>query len=146
MAKEKKNKLKPGERRGWFKCVKAILRIFIKKPRFVFLGEEFQDRSLVLSNHVGASAPLTLETHFPKPFRFWGTYEMNSSLKEVYKYLSEVYFTQKKHWNKFGAKLFCASNLLFNFSAASLFINHSPNCVIIKNRVYHTKHVQKIFC
>ena len=106
MSQENKNNLKPGERRVWFKCVKAILKIFIKKPKFVFLGEEFKDQSLILSNHVGSTGPLTLEMHFPKPFRFWGTYEMNSSLKEVYKYLSEVYFHQKKHWNLFGAKLF----------------------------------------
>ena len=102
-----RKKLNPGERRPWFKCVKAILRLFIKKPKFIFLGKEFEKRSLVLSNHVGASAPLTLECYFPNPFRFWGTYEMNSSLKEVYKYLSEVYFHQKKHWNLFLSKLFC---------------------------------------
>ena len=104
---KKRKQLKPGERKTWFKCVKAILRLFIKKPRFVYLGEEIKENSLVLSNHVGASAPLTLECYFPHPFRFWGTYEMNSSLKEVYKYLSEVYFHQKKHWKLFPAKLFC---------------------------------------
>lgn len=108
MSEEKRKKgIKPGQRRTWFKCVKAILKLFIKKPRFVFLGEEFVDCCLVLSNHVGASAPLTLECHFPKPFRFWGTYEMNASLKEVYKYLSEIYFHQKKHWKLFWSKLFC---------------------------------------
>ena len=106
MKKEKNKKIKPGERKTWFKCVKAVLKLFIKKPRFVYLGEEFQDRALILSNHVGATGPLTLEMHFPKPFRFWGTYEMNSSVKEVYKYLSEIYFYQKKHWNKVLAKLF----------------------------------------
>ena len=70
MSQENKNNLKPGERRVWFKCVKAILKIFIKKPKFVFLGEEFKDQSLILSNHVGSTGPLTLEMHFPKPFRF----------------------------------------------------------------------------
>ena len=106
MEKEKNCKIQPGQRRAWFKCVKTVLKLFIKKPRFVFLGEEFQDRALILSNHVGATGPLTLEMYFPKPFRFWGTYEMNSSVKEVYKYLSEIYFYQKKHWNKVLAKLF----------------------------------------
>lgn len=107
MAKKAKKKLEPGQRKGWFKVFKALLRLFIKKPRFVFLGEKFSDCCLVLSNHVGASAPLALECYFPKPFRFWGTYEMNSSLKEVYKYLSEIYFHQKKHWRLFWSKLFC---------------------------------------
>jgi hypothetical protein len=32
---------------------------------------------------------------------------MNSSVKEVYKYLSKIYFHQKKHWNLFLARLFC---------------------------------------
>lgn len=106
MAKHKKQ-LKPGDRKLWFKCVKSILKLFIKKPKIIYLGEELPDCALLLSNHVGASAPLTLECHYPKPFRFWGTYEMNSSVKEVYKYLSGVYFHQKKHWNLFLARLFC---------------------------------------
>ena len=105
--KKKKNQLNPGERKSWFKGVKAIIRLFLKKPRWIFLGDKFVPRSLVLSNHVGAKAPLTLECYFPQPFRFWGTYEMNSSLKEVYKYLSEIYFYQKKHWKLFWSKLFC---------------------------------------
>lgn len=102
-----KKQLAHGQRKKWFKCVKAVLKLFIKKPKFIYLGEKIPSRALVLSNHVGASAPLTLELYFPNPFRFWGTYEMNSSLKEVYKYLSEVYFYQKKHWNKLLAKIFC---------------------------------------
>ena len=95
-------------RKRWFCILKGFLKIFIKKPRYVYLGEEFDDEpSIILSNHVGAKGPLTHELYFPKPFRFWGTYEMNSGLKGVYKYLTEVYYTQKKHWKPFPAKLFC---------------------------------------
>lgn len=103
--KEKKLK-KKSNRKNWFKCLKQVLKIFIRKPKYIYLGEEFCDGALILSNHCGAKGPLKLECYFPKLFRFWGTYEMNSSLKEVYKYLSEIYFTQKKHWNAFLARAF----------------------------------------
>lgn len=95
-------------RKRWFVCLKNILKIFIKRPKYVYLGEKFDDEpSIILSNHIGAKGPLTHELYFPKPFRFWGTYEMNLGLKGVYKYLTEVYYTKKKHWKPFWAKLFC---------------------------------------
>lgn len=95
-------------RKRWFGVVKGFLKIFIRKPKYVFLGDAFDDEpSIILSNHVGAKGPLTHELYFPKNFRFWGTYEMNSGLKEVYKYLTQVYYTQKKHWKPFWAKVFC---------------------------------------
>ena len=99
---------KINNRKKWFIILKGFLKIFIKKPQYVFLGEEFDDEpSIILSNHIGAIGPLTHELYFPKPFRFWGTYEMNSGLKGVYKYLTEVYYTKKKHWKPFLAKVFC---------------------------------------
>ncbi len=101
----KKNKKGICERAKWFKFVKCILRIFIKKPKYVFLGENFCDRALILSNHVGAKGPVAFEVYHDKPFRFWGTYEMNSGIKEVYKYLSQIYLYKKKHFSKFFAKV-----------------------------------------
>ena len=41
--------------------------------------------------------------YFPKQFRFWGTHEMNEGIKEEFKYLSTIYFHQKKHLPKFLA-------------------------------------------
>lgn len=69
------------------------------------MGEEFCDRALILSNHVGAKGPIAFEIYHNKPFRFWGTYEMNSGIKEVYKYLSQIYFYKKKHFSKFFSKV-----------------------------------------
>ena len=100
----KKDKLK--FRKRWFTPIKSILKIFIKKPKVKYLGEKIDGQVMFLSNHVGAKAPLKLELYFDKPFRFVGTYEMNGNFKEVYKYLSETYFYQKKHWKKLPAKLF----------------------------------------
>ena len=89
--KSKKNRSKT------FEFFKRFLRIFKRKPKFVFLGEEFQENSIYLCNHAGASSPLTLELYFPLEMRFWGTHEMNEGFKERYKYLSNVYFHQKRH-------------------------------------------------
>ncbi|MCI5745824.1 MAG: hypothetical protein MR270_06055 [Erysipelotrichaceae bacterium] len=81
----------------FFEFVKKIFRIFSKKPKFIYLGEKLTDKAIYLSNHVGATVPFKMELYFPLEFRFWGTYEMNGSLKEVYRYLSKIYFHQKKH-------------------------------------------------
>lgn len=95
------------DRKIWFENLKKILRLIIKKPEFIFLGEKFEGQAFFLSNHVGASAPLTLELYGSHPFRFWGTFEMNSGLSEVYKYLTVTYYHKKKHWNLTLARLFC---------------------------------------
>jgi 1-acyl-sn-glycerol-3-phosphate acyltransferase len=89
----KKNKQKKIKNRRWFMCIlRGLVKIFIRKPKMIYLGEKVEPQSVLLSNHVGSSGPLTLECYFKdQPFRFWGTYEMNGSLKEVYKYLSEIY-------------------------------------------------------
>ena len=89
--------------------IKGFLKIFIRKPKIIYLGEEkIEEKSIILSNHVGSSGPLTLECYFKEqPFRFWGTYEMNGNLKMVYKYLSEVFYHQKKGWNLTLARIFC---------------------------------------
>ena len=79
----------------------------IKKTQFKYVGEKVEDGSLILSNHVGTSAPLALELYFKQPIRFWGAWQMNSNLFHVYGYLSKTYYHEKKHWNLFGARLFC---------------------------------------
>ena len=100
-----------------YKFLKWITKIAIKKPEFIFLGEPFKESSLILSNHSGSSGPLSLELYSPIQVRLLGTYEMNGSLKDVYKYLSTTYYYQKKHWNKYLAKAFCliAAPLVHSF-------------------------------
>lgn len=101
------NETKKYNRKPWFRKLKGILRLFIKEPKFVFLGEKMQERAFFLSNHVGASAPLALELYAERPFRFWGTYEMNSNLGVVYHYLSYTYYHKKHHWGLWPARFFC---------------------------------------
>lgn len=106
------------ERPRWFRAIKKLIVIRYKKPRFVYLGKGFDKGAIILSNHVGTDGPLTLELYCDKPIRFWGASEMNSGLISTYKYLSRVYYHEKKHWNLHLARLFCligapVSNLFY---------------------------------
>ena len=94
-------------RKKWFRGLKKFMRLFIKPSKFVYLGGPIQDGSIVLSNHVGTTAPLAFELYGNLPFRFWGASEMNSGLIALYKYQTRVYYHEKKHWNLHLARLFC---------------------------------------
>lgn len=87
--------------------MKNMMKIRYKKPRFVFLGDRPTKNAIILSNHEGTDAPMSLEIYCQFPIRMWGTYEMNSGLRKMYKYQTEVYYHQKKHWNLHLARLFC---------------------------------------
>lgn len=95
------------KRKLFFRFIKKIIKIRYKRPEFVFLGKEFENGAIILSNHEGTDAPLSLELYAQAPIRFWGTYEMNSALPLLYKYQTKVYYHQKKHWPLFLARLFC---------------------------------------
>ncbi len=86
-------------RKPFFSFVKSIVRIFIKKPNIINLNEEeIEAGSIIISNHVGALGPVKHELYLDVPFHFWGTYKMNSGLKQRYKYLSYEYY-HLKHKN-----------------------------------------------
>lgn len=91
----------------WFRGVKHLMTGRYKKPEFVFLGENFPDGSIILSNHEGTDAPMSLEMYMDRNIRFWGAHEMNSGLIKLYKYQTRIYYHQKKHWNIHLARLFC---------------------------------------
>lgn len=122
------------KRKWWFRVLKKIMKIRYKKPTFIYLGEEISTGGLILSNHEGTDAPMSFEIYSGKPVRFWGAYEMNSGLKKMYKYQSEVYFHQKKHWKLFPAKLFCliASPLTNMFYKGLDLISTYPDTRFIK--------------
>lgn len=105
--KQKKEKKQKNNRRLWFRCLSKVMQIVIKKSEFKYLGGNVQPGSIILSNHVGTSAPLAFEFYGPKNIRHWGAYEMNSGLIKLYKYQTKVYYHEKKHWNLFAARLFC---------------------------------------
>ncbi len=92
----------------WFRVLKRLMTMRYKSPEFVFLdGKPFENGSMILSNHEGTDAPMSLEMYLDKPLRMWGTHEMNSGLKKMYSYQTRVYYHEKKHWNLHLARLFC---------------------------------------
>ena len=105
MAKLKKNNFQ--ERKWWFNLMKKLMLGRYKQPKFIYLGEKIEKSSIILSNHEGTDAPMSLEIYFDKPIRMWGAHEMNSGVVKMYKYQSEVYYHEKKHWNIHLARLFC---------------------------------------
>ena len=95
------------KRKLYFRILTGLMRMRYKRPRFIYLGEEFQNGALILSNHDGTDAPMSLEIYCDKPIRMWGTSEMNSGLVKLYKYQTRYYYHEKKHWNLHLARLFC---------------------------------------
>ena len=87
--------------------MKRMMKGRYKEPKFVYLGEEFGNGGIILSNHEGTDAPMSLELYCNKPIRMWGAHEMNSGLIKMYKYQTRVYYHQRKHWNLHLARLFC---------------------------------------
>ena len=104
MKKEKKI-VKRGK--WWFRLLKNLMKGRYKCPTFIYLGEELGNGGIILSNHEGTDAPMSLEMYCDKPLRMWGAHEMNSGLVRLYKYQTEIYYHQKKHWNLHLARLFC---------------------------------------
>ena len=110
--------LKPKQKRKWyFRVSKKIMRLRYKEPTFVYLGEHIGNGAVILSNHEGTDAPMAMEIYLDRPLRMWGASEMNSGLIELYKYQTNIYYHEKKHWNIHLARLFClvASPLTYLF-------------------------------
>ncbi len=95
------------KRKWWFRFMKKLMLGRYKRPTFVYLGEKFTNGGIILSNHEGTDAPMSLELYCDRPIRMWGASEMNSGVVAMYKYQSRVYYHEKKHWNLFLARLFC---------------------------------------
>ena len=104
---EMTEKKKKAKRPLYFRILKKLMRSRYKEPRFIYLGEEFENGALILSNHEGTDSPMSLEIYCDKPIRMWGTGEMNSGLISLYKYQTRYYYHEKKHWNLHLARLFC---------------------------------------
>ena len=98
---------KRNKRKLYFRILKKIMKLRYKEPRFVYLGEEITGGALIISNHEGTDAPMSLEIYLDRPLRMWGASEMNSGIVSLYKYQTRVYYHEKKHWNLHLARLFC---------------------------------------
>ena len=98
---------KRNKRKLYFRVLKKIMKLRYKEPNFVYLGKEITGGALIISNHEGTDAPMSLEIYLDRPIRMWGASEMNSGIASLYKYQTRVYYHEKKHWNLHLARLFC---------------------------------------
>lgn len=94
-------KKKKHNRRPFFRFVKMIGRLIVKKPTIEYLGEKPNSVCILLSNHSGASGPANLELYLPTQFRMWGTFENCGKYRDRWNYLFHVYYGQKKKKSKF---------------------------------------------
>ena len=95
------------QRKAWFKGYKGFMKLFKKPTNFIYIGEKINSPSVILSNHVGTSAPLSFELFLDEPMRFWGAHEMNSGFISMYKYQTRVFYHEKRGWNIHLARLYC---------------------------------------
>ncbi|MBP5445167.1 MAG: NifB/NifX family molybdenum-iron cluster-binding protein [Acholeplasmatales bacterium] len=88
-----------------FRFSNLIVRIIVRRPKLLFLGDEFpKDKPYYfLVNHCGKKSPLKIDSYFKNDLRIWGTYEMTLGFKSVHKYLTTTYYHEKKHLPKFLA-------------------------------------------
>ena len=105
MEKNEKKIVKKGK--WWFRGLKKAMSVKYKYPTFTFLGDEFEDGSIIISNHEGTDAPMALEMYLDRSLRMWGAHEMNSGVVSLYRYQTKVYYCQKKHWHPLLAYSFC---------------------------------------
>lgn len=88
-------------RKPFFRFIKRIARLFVRKPKWKYTGEKPQGPCIYISNHSAASGPAAYELYFPENMRIWGTYEMCGDFKTRWRYLDRIYFHQKKKRSKF---------------------------------------------
>ena len=70
----KKKLVKKGK--WWFRGIKRLMTMRYKAPQFIFLdGKEFENGSLILSNHEGTDAPMSLEMYLGCARNEFGTYK-----------------------------------------------------------------------
>ena len=119
MGKPQKEKKPQGQqnRKAWFKAFRKLMVGRYKRPEFIYLGKPFDKSAIIVSNHEGTDAPLSLELYCDAPLRFWGANEMNSNVVALYKYQTKIYYCEKKHWHPLLAYSFCliASPLTYLF-------------------------------
>ena len=107
MKKQKVKAMKQKNPSFGFRAYRGFIKLFKKKVTFYHVGDKLEEGTLVLSNHESTKGPLAWEMFYHTKVIMMGTEEMNSGLKRMYKYQSEVYYHKKKHWNLVLAILFC---------------------------------------
>ncbi len=89
--------------------------MFVRKPKKVInLAGELTPRSILLANHNAKIGPLYLEMNFPLYHCLWGAGEMLGNYKERFHYLRDVFYVQKRGFNKFIATVIATFEAFFS--------------------------------
>lgn len=96
-----------GRKTKRFKFASFLLKIIVRRPKILFLGNEFsKDKPyMFIVNHCGKKSPLKIDLYFKNDLRVWGINEMTLGYKSVRKYLRTTYYHQKRHLPKWLAWL-----------------------------------------
>ncbi len=78
------------------------------------LAGELDPRSILLANHNAKIGPLYLEMNFPLYHCLWGAGEMLGNYKERFHYLRDVFYVQKRGFNKFLATVIATFEAFFS--------------------------------
>lgn len=104
----------PSRKQPVFTPIKGILRLFYKKPEIVNLAGDLSEKAIILMNHSGKSGPMSFELYYPKFNVKWGAHEMLGGYRSRFTYLRDVFYVQKKGYNRFIASLVAGFEALFS--------------------------------
>jgi hypothetical protein len=87
---------------NWFiGLVKNVIKIFKKKHQIIGSKKSLPETAIFITNHEGASGPITLNIFFPKILVPWGAHQMMSNYISRWKYLYHVFYRKKLKYGKF---------------------------------------------
>lgn len=98
----------------FFTVVKAVLRLFFRKPEIMAVGDEIKEPCIFVANHESKGGPVIYELYLPYFHAKWGAHEMLENYSERRKYLRDVYYIQKKGCNKFRANVSASFEAFFS--------------------------------
>lgn len=104
MKKEEDN-FRANRKKWWRNYIHFKRKNKKKASKFIYLGKEPVDGAIVLCNHEGTNCPRMIEWWYPRDYRFWGAYEMNSGMRSMSNYLRNVFYPLKKRWKKFPSQV-----------------------------------------
>ncbi len=112
---KKKKEFNPNKKQPFFTAIKALLRLIFHKPKKIInLAGEIAPKSILLANHSAKVGPLYLELYFPLKHTVWGAGEMLGGYKSRYRYLRNIFYIQKRGFNKFFATIAAAFEAFFS--------------------------------
>lgn len=111
----KKKPFDPKRKQPFFGFIKCLLRLIFPKPKKIInLAGEIDPRSIILANHNAKVGPVYLELYFFHKHVLWGAGEMLGNYRSRYRYLRDVFYIQKRGFNKFTATIAAAFEAFFS--------------------------------